>query len=147
MKIGWALDIIGWACAQPFPTLATPLSARSSQSPFYWQKYQLLKKEIQKECRKVYTNYVSTLVNDNGHVNKRLWTFIKSQRKDHCGVALLKCNSKVHDDTTTKTDILNNYFTSVFTQDSAAPPPPIQGHPFPDISPIAINCVMGLHSF
>ena len=21
MKIGWALDMIGWACAQPFPTL------------------------------------------------------------------------------------------------------------------------------
>ena len=26
MKIGWALDMIGWACAQPFPTLATPLT-------------------------------------------------------------------------------------------------------------------------
>ena len=25
MKIGWALDMIGWACAQPFPTLAMPL--------------------------------------------------------------------------------------------------------------------------
>ena len=25
MKIGWALDMIGWAYAQPFPTLATPL--------------------------------------------------------------------------------------------------------------------------
>ena len=25
MKIGWALDMIGWACAQPGPTLATPL--------------------------------------------------------------------------------------------------------------------------
>ena len=30
MKIGWALDMIGWACAQPFPTLATPLSASIS---------------------------------------------------------------------------------------------------------------------
>ena len=27
MKIGWALDMIGWACAQPFPTLAMPLAA------------------------------------------------------------------------------------------------------------------------
>ena len=26
MKIGWALDMIGWACAQPFRTLTTPLS-------------------------------------------------------------------------------------------------------------------------
>ena len=30
--------------------------------------------------------------------------------------------------------------TSVFTQDSVALPPPIQGPPFPDVSPIAINC-------
>jgi len=25
MSIGWAPDMIGWVCAQPFPTLATPL--------------------------------------------------------------------------------------------------------------------------
>jgi len=25
MSIGWVPDMIGWACAQPFPTLATPL--------------------------------------------------------------------------------------------------------------------------
>jgi len=25
MSIGWAPNMIGWACAQPFPTLATPL--------------------------------------------------------------------------------------------------------------------------
>ena len=79
-------------------------------------------------------------MNNNGHVNKKLWIFIKSQRKDHCSVVPLKYNSKMHDDTTMKTDILNNYFTSVFTQDSVAPPPPIQGPPFPDMSPIAINC-------
>ena len=46
-------------------------SARSLQSPFYWQKYQLLKKEIQKECCKASTNYV----NDNGHVNKKITDF------------------------------------------------------------------------
>ena len=59
---------------------------------------------------------------------------------DHCGIAPLKYNSKIHDDTTMKTDILNKYFTSVFTQDTAALPLPIQGPPFPDISPIAKNC-------
>ena len=50
-------------------------SERSLQSPFYWQKYQLLEKEIQKECRKAYTKYVSTSVNDNGHVNKKIMDF------------------------------------------------------------------------
>jgi len=28
MSIGWASDIIGWAHAQPFPTLAMPLLVR-----------------------------------------------------------------------------------------------------------------------
>jgi len=30
MSIGWAPDMIGWACAQPFPTLATPLFGTKS---------------------------------------------------------------------------------------------------------------------
>ena len=138
-------------CQRCLDLIPTRLIATSCKKPWNSQlckvitisillaKMLIVKKEIQKECRKA-TNYVSTLVNDNGHVNKKLWTFIKSQRKDHCGVAPLKYNSKIHDDTTMKTDILNNYFTSVFIQDSEAPPPPIQGPPFPDISPIAINC-------
>jgi len=29
MSIGWAPDMIGWAYAQPFPTLATPLHTGS----------------------------------------------------------------------------------------------------------------------
>jgi len=114
--------------------------ARSSQSPLNWQKYHQLKKETQKECRKAYTSYVSTLVNDDGHVSKRLWTFIKSQRKDHCGVAPLKHNNNIYSDTTRKIEILNEYFTSVFTYDTETPLPSFPGSPFPDIPPITINC-------
>jgi len=29
IAIGWAPDMIGWACAQPFPSLATPLGIRN----------------------------------------------------------------------------------------------------------------------
>ena len=39
MKIGWALDMIGWARAQPFPTLATPLYIRDNvQSQCFGRK-------------------------------------------------------------------------------------------------------------
>jgi len=34
MSIGWAADMIGWACAQPFPTLATPLPSTSTIGSF-----------------------------------------------------------------------------------------------------------------
>jgi len=30
MSIGWAPDMIGWACAKPFPTLATLLGVSYS---------------------------------------------------------------------------------------------------------------------
>jgi len=29
IAIGWAPDMFGWACAQPFPTLAMPLVAKN----------------------------------------------------------------------------------------------------------------------
>ena len=36
MKIGWALDMIGWAFAQPFPTFATPLDLVQSGHFSLW---------------------------------------------------------------------------------------------------------------
>jgi len=35
-------------------------------------------------------NYIGGLIDEKGSVTKRLWSYIKSQRKDHCGVAPLK---------------------------------------------------------
>jgi len=35
------------------------------------------------------------LIDEKGSVTKRLWSYIKSQRKDHCGVAPLKVDRDV----------------------------------------------------
>jgi len=39
MSIGWASDMIGWACAQPFPTLDTPLNYRQGADIELWKIY------------------------------------------------------------------------------------------------------------
>ena len=58
-----------------------------------WHLYKNVKKELQKECRQGYSNYVNNLVNtEEGPTSKKLWSFIKNQRCDYCGVAPLgKC--------------------------------------------------------
>jgi len=55
---------------------------------------------------------------------KALWTFVKSNQKDHCGVPVLQ-----QDDTGplitephTKANLLKNYFCSVFTKEDGPLP-------------------------
>ena len=70
---------------------------------------------------------------------KILWSYIKSQRKDHCGVAPLKVDGAVCNNSSDKAEILNNYFTSVFTPISLDTPPPMDEPLIPDIDPIQVE--------
>ena len=72
-------------------------------------------------------------------LSKRLWNFIKSQRKDHCGVAPLKVDDVVINDNLTKAETLNNYFTSVFTPVASQVLPEIHEEMKPDINPILVE--------
>ena len=104
-------------------------------------KYHLFRKEIQKECCKAYTNYVSNLVNNNDHVNKKLQPFIKARGRITALLHHFNTTAKyiMTIQLTVKTDILNKYFTSVFTQNTDTTSTYTRA-PFPDISPITINC-------
>jgi hypothetical protein len=55
------------------------------------------------------------LSDDNTSNPKRFWSFIKSKRTESSGVAPLRREGILHSDTTTKEDILNDQFTSVFS--------------------------------
>ena len=82
------------------------------------------------------------LTDENGAITKRLWTYIKSQRKDYCGVAPLISNGTVHSDSLdslAKAKILNKYFTSVFTPDSSTTITPMEEQLIPDIEPLRID--------
>ena len=59
---------------------------------------------MQRECRRSYNKYMSDIINES-HVNskkKRLFSFIKSLRKDYCGVPTLKKDGVCHDDNQAK---------------------------------------------
>ena len=112
----------------------------SNLNSHHWESIPInLQKKIKKECCKAYYNYMEKLFNENGSITKRVWTYIKNQRKDHCGVAPLVSNGTSHCDSLTKAKILNEYFTSVFTQPLSTVSTPMEGQHIPDIEPIRIN--------
>ena len=112
--------------------------AKSSQSSAHWQNYYKLKKEVHKSCQAAYNDYVASLVDDD-HITKKLWSFIKSQRNDICSVPPLQHEGIIHTDHLQKAEILNNYFSSVFTASSSTPLPTLEESTIPDITPISID--------
>ena len=113
--------------------------ARQSICSRNWDSYQHFKREVQRECRNVYNNCIEGSLDSNGTVSKRLWNFIKSQKKDHCGVAPSKVENSVINDSSAKAQILNDYFTSVFTSVTVEALPMIHEQSKPDINPILVE--------
>ena len=111
--------------------------ARLSHHPEDWQLYYQLKKECQKECQSAYNRYIYD--SGNGQITKRLWSFIKSKKKDQCSIPPIHCNDITITDSQGKSNIFNEYFTSIFTQEDLSSVPELNDSPFPEISPISVS--------
>ena len=82
--------------------------AKASKKIKDWDHYTSIKKKCQIECRKAYNNYVSTMLNNDIKSSpKRLWSF----------VAPLSKGGNNHSGSLEKANILNDQFTSVFTEE------------------------------
>ena len=94
--------------------------ARLSNDPMDWATYYYTKKLVQQECRKAWNKYVSDLVDEKGNISTRLWSYIKSKRTDLIGVLSLVHDDNTYSDSLTRSNILNNYFSLVFTKEDTA---------------------------
>ena len=105
-----------------------------------WNRYVELRKSAQKTLRQAYWDYTEEVLNLNqdpdsieapSGKSKKLWSFIKSKRKDPCSVAPLKSRDGVQvSDAKGKAQILNEQYTSVFNPlDSQAPEVGLTDHP------------------
>ena len=74
-----------------------------------------------------------SLTDDNNSVSKRMWSYVKSKRTDHCGIAPLKQDGKTFSYTIPKdrAEILNNYFSSVYTSEDVSAIPTLVHSNFP----------------
>ena len=93
--------------------------SRSSQDRTIREKYLKTKASVQKLTRQQYWNYINNLIdppNDDsdgrGSNQKRFWNYIKSLRRDNCGVAPLRSEGKLNSAPGDKANILNQQYES-----------------------------------
>ena len=60
----------------------------------------------------------SILIRPTQQMHKEFWKCIKSVHKDQVSINTLQVDEKPYSDSLSKTDILNNYFSYVFTKDN-----------------------------
>ena len=89
------------------------------------KKLQQLNRGVQREQRKAYWQYVENLftpLDDHSQFGgkKKFYKFIKHKKSDYNGVAALKVDGRLVNDSKGKADILNQHFQSVFTRTSVS---------------------------
>ena len=89
-------------------------SAHLTNTMAAWQKYKESKKSMQQLCRQAHNSYIQKLVDPETGNATKLWSYVKSQKKDYCCVPPLLHNDTLITDSYSKANILNDYLSSVF---------------------------------
>ena len=87
--------------------------ARYYNTQKHWEGFKAFKKQVQSKCKQAHLQYVCRICDDN----KKFWKYIKHKRMDHCGIASLKHGTEVVCEGHEKANILNEYFSGVFTRE------------------------------
>ena len=104
-----------------------------------WSTYLDLKRTSQQECRAAFNKYISNFIDNNNHVTKKLWSFIKGKKQDRIGIGPLEYRGSTVTDPLSKANALADYFSSVFTTEDTACVPDLEGDSLPEIPPIHIH--------
>merc|ERR1711873_95116 len=94
--------------------------AKQSNSDRHWSKYKERKKLTQKACRTAHLSYVQDLISDDKD-SKKLWSYIKSKKKDNTGTSDLKSGQTIIQDAETKANMVNALFTKILKMASKHP--------------------------
>ena len=75
----------------------------------------------------------------NDKNSKKLYTFIKGKKCDSSGISPLRKDGIAHSDPRTTATILNEQFSSVFTEETSVDMPAMSGSRFPDIHSFKVD--------
>ena len=99
-----------------------------------WQRYKSLKKQMQFDCRRINQKYINDMIcGDMANNPQKFWSYLKSKRCDNTEVDSLVIDGKLHSDNISKTRLLNEQFSSMFTRADTSGQPNIGPSPHPDI--------------
>ena len=103
-----------------------------------------MKHSIQRDLRKSYWQYIYGLISfEPAHgehqKQKKVWSYIKSLKKDHARISSLNTPDGLVTDDTQKAEALNTQFKSVFTIEQDGPLPDKGPSPHPTMPEISIT--------
>ena len=89
---------------------------RQTNSSRVWKKYKSFQERVKTEMKHAYWNYVNQILSPKMEENPKVfWRFVKGLRRDSAGIAALRHDGVLVSEGDRKSEILNNYFGSVFT--------------------------------
>ena len=94
--------------------------AKRSQKEKDWSRYKQSKNQQKIECKKAFNSYVGNIIYPDINTKlKKFWSFIKSKKCDALGVSALRADDGLtYTDSTSKANILNRQFESVFNKET-----------------------------
>ena len=94
--------------------------AKQSKRKQHWEAYRAHKNATLRALRRGRWDYINNILQlglEEGNP-RPLWRYVKAQKQDSAGVAALKDQGKLFSDSSTKAQIPNRQFKSVFTKDN-----------------------------
>jgi hypothetical protein len=104
-------------------------------------KYKALKAETQREMHRAHSNFIKTTVNQDLTSNsKQFYSYIKSKKQEPAGISpLLNQDGFLHSSSTSKAEILNHQFHSVYTREDLSNIPNLGPSNIQSMTPIEIT--------
>ena len=110
----------------------------------YWEKFLQKERQVKKEIRDSYLNYISSLMAEADEGGKRapkkLWSFLRSRKKETSSVpALQNTNGELITDSQTKAQMLSSQYKSVFTDEDLTRIPSMGAYPHTEAKRLNIS--------
>ena len=111
--------------------------AKKSKKDRDWTIFRSVRKKLQKSEKNAHYDYLKEIISEDG--NKGLWRYLKSTRKDTCGVSTLIKDGVSGSEPAHKARMLNEQFSSVFTKEDTNSIPDLGPSPYPEMAEIKIG--------
>ena len=115
--------------------------ARETSQEKDWESYRILQKNLRKEIKLAHDAYLENIFDnaDNNSRNKRLWSYVKSLKREKVGIAALQEKDMIFTEGEDKAKALSNQFRKVFTVEDLTNIPHVEGEKLPKMEEIKID--------
>lgn len=100
----------------------TRKKAIKTNSPYYHEKYQVLRRQCKSTIESKYKQYIASLNSSLQENPKRFWSFYKSKKKTESIPSTVKFRDQHHQSPSSQAEAFNQYFHSVFSSDNFSIP-------------------------